>query len=65
MKRLLLLSFVLFLFALPSHAQSVDASVSYSYFRLGGSGGINQNGISGSVAYNPNRWLGAVGDRAP
>jgi hypothetical protein len=62
MKRLLLLSFGLFLFALPSRAQSVDASVSYSYFRLGGSGGINQNGISGSVAYNPNRWLGIVGD---
>ena len=62
MRRLLLLSFGLFLFALPSYAQSVDASVSYSYFRLGGSGGINQNGISGSVAYNPNRWLGAVGD---
>jgi opacity protein-like surface antigen len=31
-------------------------------FRLGGSGGLNQNGISGSVAYNPNRWLGVVGD---
>ena len=62
MRRLLLLSFGLFLFALLSYAQSVDASVSYSYFRLGGSGGINQNGISGSVAYNPNRWLGAVGD---
>ncbi len=62
MKRLLLFSFGLFLFALPSRAQSVDASVSYSYFRLGGSGGINQNGISGSVAYNPNRWLGIVGD---
>src|SRR5260370_28681768 len=62
MRRLLLLSFGLFLFALPSRAQSVDACVSYSYFRLGGSGGINQNGVSGSVAYNPNRWLGIVGD---
>src|SRR5260370_25656131 len=62
MRRLLLLSFGLFLFALPSRAQSVDASVGYSYFRLGGSGGINQNGVSGSVAYNPNRWLGIVGD---
>ena len=62
MKRLLLLSFALFLFAVPSRAQSVDASVSYSYFRLSGSGGINQNGISGSIAYNPNRWLGLVGD---
>src|SRR3989440_12965563 len=62
MRRLLLLSFGLFLFALPSRAQSVDASVGYSYFRLGGSGGINQNGVSGSVAYDPNRWLGIVGD---
>src|SRR5882762_8435559 len=62
MRRLLLLSFGLFLFALPSRAQSVDASIGYSYFRLGGSGGINQNGVSGSVAYNPNRWLGIVGD---
>ena len=62
MRRLLQLSFGLFLFALPSRAQSVDAYVGYSYFRLGGSGGINQNGVSGSVAYNPNRWLGIVGD---
>src|SRR2546427_10153985 len=62
MRRLLLLSFGLFLFALPSRAQSVDASIGYSYFRLGGSGGINQNGVSGSVAYKPNRWGGIVGD---
>jgi len=62
MKRLLLLGFGLFLFALPSRAQSVDASVGYSYFRLGGSGGVNQNGISGSLAYNPKSWLGLVGD---
>ena len=62
MRRLLLLSFGLFLFALPSRAQSVDASVGYSCFRLGGSGGIKQNGVSGSVSYNPNRWLGIVGD---
>ena len=62
MKRLLFLSLGLFFFAVPSHAQSVDASVGYSYFRLGGSGGLNQNGVSGSVAYNPNRFLGIVGD---
>jgi opacity protein-like surface antigen len=63
MKRLPFLGLVLLLsFAVPSRAQSVDASIGYSYFRLGGSGGINQNGISGSVAYNPNRWLGLVGD---
>jgi hypothetical protein len=62
MKKLLLLGLGLVLFAMPSHTQSVDASLSYSYFRLGNSGGLNQNGVSGSVAYNPNRWLGIVGD---
>lgn len=63
MKRLLFLGLGLLSFAVPSPAQSVDASVGYSYFRLGGSGGLNQNGISGSIAYNPNRWLGLVGDQ--
>jgi hypothetical protein len=63
MKRLLLLSLGLFLFAVPSRAQSsADASIGYSYFRLGGSGGINQNGVSGSLAYNPIPYLGIVGD---
>src|SRR5258708_36473416 len=62
MRRLLLLSFGLLLFPLSSRAQSVDASIGYSYFRLGGSGSLNQNGVSGSLAYNPNRWLGIVGD---
>jgi hypothetical protein len=62
MKRLLLFSLGLFFFAIPSQAQSFDASVGYSYFRLGGSGGINQNGVSGSLAYDPNRFFGIVGD---
>jgi opacity protein-like surface antigen len=62
MKKFILLSFGLFFFAASSHAQSVDASIGYSYFRLGGSGGLNQNGVSGSLAYNPNKWLGVVGD---
>src|SRR5215467_15190249 len=62
MKKLILFAAGLLFFAAASHAQSVDASVGYSYFRLGGSGGLNQNGVSGSVAYNPNRWLGIVGD---
>ena len=62
MKKLIFLFLGLTVFAIPSRAQSVDASLSYSYFRLGGSGGLNQNGFSGSVAYNPNRWLGIVGD---
>src|SRR5258707_7463377 len=62
MKKLILLGLGLFLFAASSRAQSVDVSAGYSYFRLGGSGGLNQNGFSGSVAYNPNHWLGVVGD---
>ena len=62
MKRLLLLSIVMVVFAVPSRAQSVDASIGYSYFRLGGGGGLNQNGISGSVAYKPIPFLGLVGD---
>jgi hypothetical protein len=62
MKKLILLGVGLFFFAIPSRPQSVDASIGYSYFRLGGSGGLNQNGVGGSVAYNPNRWLGIVGD---
>jgi opacity protein-like surface antigen len=62
MKKLVLLGFLLSFVGVSSRAQSVDASIGYSYFRLGGSGGLNQNGVSGSVAYNPNRWLGLVGD---
>src|ERR1700731_4563399 len=63
MKRLLLLSLGLFLFAIPSRAQSsYDASVGYSYFHLGGGADLNQNGISGSLAYKPIPYLGIVGD---
>lgn len=62
MKKLILLGLGLFFSTAPLRAQSVDVSVGYSYFRLGGSNGVNQNGISGSLAYNPNRWLGLVGD---
>jgi hypothetical protein len=62
MKKLIILFLALSVFAIPSRAQSVDASLSYSYFRLGGSGGVNQNGVSGSVAYNAYNWLGIVGD---
>jgi hypothetical protein len=62
MKHLLFLSLGLLVFALPSRAQSVDASIGYSYFNLGGGGGLSQNGISGSVAYKPIPYLGIVGD---
>jgi len=59
---LILLGFLLSFFAVSSRAQSVDASIGYSYFRLGGSGGLNSNGGSGSIAYFPNKWLGLAGD---
>jgi hypothetical protein len=62
MKKLIFLFLALSVFAIPSRAQSFDASVGYSYFRLGGSGGTNQNGVSGSLAYNYKSWLGIVGD---
>jgi opacity protein-like surface antigen len=63
MKRLLMFSLGLFLFAIPSRAQSnFDASVGYSYFHLGGGADLNQNGVSGSVAYKPIPYLGIVGD---
>jgi hypothetical protein len=63
MKRLLLVSFVLFLFAVPSRAQSsADASIGYSYFHLGGGADLSQNGLSGSIAYKPIPFLGIVGD---
>ena len=58
----LFLTLIFGLFAVGSRAQSLDASIGYSYFRLGASDGINQNGLSGSIAYNPNRFLGIVGD---
>jgi hypothetical protein len=63
MKKLILLCLGLFFLAIPSRAQSsANASVGYSYFRLGAGGGINQNGISGSIEYNPIPFMGAVGD---
>ena len=61
MKKLALLALGLVLFAIPSHAQSADASIGYSYFRLGNSNGINQNGVSGSVAVY-HHWFGIAGD---
>lgn len=62
MKKLIFLLVAASVFSIPSRAQSVDASLGYSYFRLGNSDGLNQNGVSGSIAYNPNRWFGIVGD---
>jgi outer membrane immunogenic protein len=48
-----------------AHAQETpqaEVSASYSYLRIGGSGGTNQNGGSFSFAWNPDSWLGIVGD---
>lgn len=61
MKKLSLLALGLVLFASPSHAQSADASIGYSYFRLSNSNGLNENGVSGSVAIY-HHWLGLAGD---
>src|SRR5215471_7636476 len=65
MKKIVLMVLMFAVFAGVSLAQSVphgDAAIGYSYFRLGGSGGINQNGVSGSVAFNANHWLGLAAD---
>ncbi len=65
MKRILWLGLALTLCTAVSRAQDVpraDVAVGYSYFRLGGSNGVNQNGGSGSIAFNANDWLGVVAD---
>src|SRR5579885_978989 len=59
---IVVLGAALFALAIPSQAQSFDASIGYSYFRLGGGGHLNQNGISGSLEYKPNSFFGLVGD---
>lgn len=61
MKKLALLVLGLVLFVIPSRAQSVDASIGYSYFRLSNSNVLNENGVSGSVAFY-HHWLGLAGD---
>ncbi len=45
-----------------AQAPRAEFSAGYSYLRLGGSGGTNQNGASFSVAGNLNPWVGIVGD---
>lgn len=65
MRKLIWIALAMF-FAVPSHAQTLaDVSAGYSYFRLGGSGGVsgvNLNGVSGSAGFNANDWLGVNGD---
>ena len=48
--------------AFAQDAPKAEFSAGYSYLRLGGSGGTNQNGGSFSIAGNLNRWFGIVGD---
>jgi opacity protein-like surface antigen len=61
MKKIALLALGLVLLAIPSHAQSADAAVGYSYFRLSNSNGLNENGVNGSVAIY-HHWFGIAGD---
>lgn len=68
MKRWALLCGVLLLAAVAASAQGtpkVEAFAGYSYFHTSLSGtGVtaNLNGGSASVSFNPNSWLGLVGD---
>lgn len=64
MRKAGLLVLGLSLLAIPSRAQTpaAEVSVGYSYFRLGGSNGVNLNGASSSLAYNFNNWVGGVAD---
>jgi hypothetical protein len=65
MKKFMWVALALSMFVVPSYAQqtpAADVSGGYSYFRVGGSDGVNMNGGNGSVAYNVNNWLGVVGD---
>jgi len=40
----------------------VDVSTGYSFLRLGGKGGVSQQGGSIFIAGNLNNWIGIVGD---
>lgn len=68
MKRWALFCGVMLLFAGMAAAQgnpSVEIFGGYSYVRVSVSGTnvtANLNGGGGSVSFNPNRWLGLVGD---
>ncbi|HSZ19620.1 MAG TPA: outer membrane beta-barrel protein [Candidatus Acidoferrum sp.] len=65
MKKFMWVAFVLAFFAVSSKAQetpAADVSAGYSYFRIGGSNGVNLNGFNTSAVYNANNWFGVVGD---
>jgi hypothetical protein len=48
--------------ALSQETPKAEFSTGYSYLRLGGRNGINQQGGSVSVVGNLNQWVGIVGD---
>jgi hypothetical protein len=65
MKKMMWLIFTILLVAGSAYAQDApraEVSMGYSFLRLGGTGGMNQNGASLSIAGNVNRWFGIVGD---
>jgi Outer membrane protein beta-barrel domain len=65
MKKITRLVLTFVLIAGSAHAQDApraEVSVGYSFLRLDGTGGFNQNGGSVSIAGNLTSWLGIVGD---
>lgn len=65
MKKFMWVVLALSFCAISSQAQQTpmsDVSAGYSYFRAGGSNGVNLNGFDTSAAYNANDWFGLAGD---
>lgn len=66
MKRWALLWGILLMFSVAASAQEnpkAEVFGGYSFARLSASGvGVNFNGGSASLSYNPNNWLGLVAD---
>lgn len=48
--------------AFAQGAPKADVSIGYSFLRLGGSGGVNQQGGAISMAGYLNHWIGIAGD---
>lgn len=65
MKKFVWLALAFSLLAMPSFAQGVpklDLAGGYSYFRIGGSNGVNMNGFNANASFSANQWLGVVAD---
>jgi hypothetical protein len=65
LKTMMRLAAVMFLMAGSAFAQGTpkaDVSMGYSFLRLGGSGGVNQQGGTVAITGNINNWVGIVGD---